>query len=163
MSAFCSRARAPRTLFRCCCLYVSKITDVHRLMPSHTPSTMKETKKHAVTGLGTPLTRVATNPRAGRMTSGKFSVVRSTVMATAPSKALSKFPRSSTSSTSYAPWYSCTPSVAHARISTPISRTVLRSRESDFAAEATSRRVGRKCAITGKGRKHRVGRARSHA
>ena len=160
MSAFCSCARAPRTLRRCCCLYVSKITDVQRLMPSHTPRTMKDTKKTADTGLGTPLTCVATCPRLGRMTSGKFSVVRSTVIATAPSNALSKFPRSSTSSTSYAPWYSCTPSVDHATISTPIRRTVLCSFGSVFAAEETSRRVGRKCAITSRGRRHRVGRAK---
>ena len=111
-------------LVSCRCLYVSKITDVHRLMPSHTPSTMKETKKHAVTGLCTPLTRVATNPRAGFTTPGSSprSEARSYT-----GRALSNC-TSSTSSTSYA-LVSCTPS-RHARISTPISRTVLRSRES---------------------------------
>ena len=161
MSAFCSCARAPRTLRRCCCLYVSKITDVQRLMPSHTPNTMKDTKNNADTGLGTPFTCVATCPKLGRMTSGKFSVVRSTVIATAPSNALSKFPRSSTSKTSYAPWYSCTPSVDHATIKTPIKRTVDCSFGSVFKEEDTSRRVGRKCAMTSRGRKHRVGRVKS--
>ena len=164
MSAFCSCTRCLAIFRRCWDLYVSKITETHRLIPSHTPTTMKLTKNTAVTGLGTARAPSPPPPTAsaGRMTSGKFSVVMSTVIATDASNALSKFPRVSASATSYRPWYSCTPSADHATTTVPTRDTVGANLGMVFNALDTNWRSGRTCATSNSGRRHRVGRDRSH-
>ena len=162
MSAFCSCTRCLAIFRLCWDLYVSKITETHRLIPSHTPTTMKLTKNTAVTGLGTARAPSPPPPTAsaGRMTSGKFSVVMSTVIATDASNALSKFPRVSASATSYRPWYSCTPSADHATTTVPTRDTVGANLGMVFNALDTNWRSGRTCATSNSGRRHRVGRDR---
>ena len=86
---------------------------------------------------------------------------RERTLAVAASKPLSKLRAVLASSTSYAPWYSCTPAHAHATMTTPTSAIVEASMGTVRAALLTSCRVGRWCETTRRGRRHRVGRSKS--